>query len=183
MQIAPLTVISIVQTMVVVLAKADENNKENEKLSVASWGIPIMANANDHTSHHVIKPVSSISTSCEMPSPPVKKQTHWVIPGRILVGSTPSHMTSEDLQSIVNSGVDTFVNLQQNYNEYSEWFHDGESTDYRKKLRKMTQSRASQFPPHRIDFVHCPIPDHDIIDDSKMCAFIEELRHLLGIIY
>ena len=158
---------------------------ENNTSLIASWSTAIMASSRGDGSDCVIKPISSISISCEMPSPPVEGQTHWVIPGRILMGRSPSQMADQDLFSIISSGVDTFVNLQQNYNEYGNFLGRGESADYRIRFQNMAESRCWQiqdFPPHKIDFLYFPVPDYGTMPDKILCAFIDQLRHLLGII-
>ena len=70
------------------------------------------------------------------PQPPVEHETHWVVPGRIMAGSSPGDMKKSELESIINSGIDTFVNLQMDYDE-------NVIADYRNTLRKMIQYKIN----------------------------------------
>ena len=134
---------------------------------------------------------NSMSLVSEWPEPPVLVETHWVVPGRLLVGCTPSDMTQMDILNIVNSGIDTFVCLQESYTEYG-------LDDYRDTIKNMktfpniiAQRMTAVnplplkipmiFPPHKLRFLHCPIRDLRSLWDNKMWEFIEVLGRNLEV--
>jgi len=127
----------------------------------------------------------SISLVNEWPDPPVPEKTHWVVPGRILVGCTPANMTQMEILNIVNSGIDTFVCLHECYSEFG-------LDDYRDTLKNMKtfQNIVVQkltavnplplkipmiFPPHKLRFLHCPMRERRSLWDNKLWEFIEVL--------
>ena len=96
--------------------------------------------------------------------------THWVIPGRLAAGKSAGGFPSTSLIALVNAGVDTFVCLQESYQEYG-------CTDYRETLRNL--ARKPDFPPHPINFLHFPIPDFGVVEDQDMLALTNQLAELL----
>ena len=98
-------------------------------------------------------------------------ETHWALPG-VLCGRSAGGMTPAALVALVNAGVSTFVCLQAEYTEYA-------CTDYRETLRRAAAADRS-FPPHRIQFLHAPIPDFGVLPDASLLVLIAELRHLLS---
>jgi len=139
-----------------------------------TWGENLQAAAGSNTSYNAMINPNPMSLVHEWPEPPVHGETHWVIPGRILVGASPSGMTKSGITAIVNSGIDTFVSLQTKYLEYTR-------EDYRNVLRNISSLSKGMFPPHKLRFLHCPIGDHDTLLDNKMVDFIEELSKILEV--
>ena len=103
------------------------------KDSPFTWSNSIPATDESNRKRNTVKPIAPLSMVDNLPQSPVKGETHWVVPGRILAGSSPGKMTNQELLSIVYSGIDTFVNLQLNYHEYR-------MADYRNNLRHMATS-------------------------------------------
>eukprot|EP01047_Picozoa_sp_COSAG01_P035418 COSAG01_NODE_2715_length_7199_cov_15.544507_8_plen_256_part_00 len=92
--------------------------------------------------------------------------THWVYPN-LICGSSAGLMKPEELQGLVAAGVDTFVCLQRQYSEYG-------CDEYPQVLRKMAKTGKTSFP-RELRFLHCPMPDHDVIADESLLALVIEL--------
>ena len=146
----------------------------NNNTKTYTWSKPILAAAWSNPNRNTMINTNPMSLVHEWPEPPVQGLTHWVIPGRILVGASPSGMNKSELMAIVNSGIDTFVSLQTTYFEYTR-------EDYRNVLRNISTLSKYTFPPHELRFLHCPIGDHDTLLDNEMVEFIEELSKTLEV--
>jgi len=138
-----------------------------------TWSDPILATEETKSKSNSLESKLLMVITDDFPNSPLPDKTHWIVPGRILAGSSPNDMTKPELLDIIESGIDTFVNLQMAYDEYSY-------TDYRKILRNMAAS-DKKFPPHQINFLHCPIRDHGYLGDKNMWQFIEELIKILEV--
>merc|ERR1712203_100690 len=102
--------------------------------------------------------------------PAPTRGTHCVIPERLAAGESAGGFPSTSLIALVNAGVDTFVSLQKSYHEYG-------CVDYRQTLRNL--AGEPDFPPHPINFLHFPIPDHGVVEDEDMLALTNQLVDLL----
>uniref|UniRef100_A0A0G4ICY8 Tyrosine specific protein phosphatases domain-containing protein n=1 Tax=Chromera velia CCMP2878 TaxID=1169474 RepID=A0A0G4ICY8_9ALVE len=90
--------------------------------------------------------------------------THWVVPGRIMCGSSAGRMRPNELSTLLSAGVDTFVCLQESYTEYG-------CGDYRRVLGKLSKTK--------VRCIHCPIPDFGVIADQSLLTLVAELKQLL----
>ena len=151
------------------------NIKTFDHHNTFSWSetIPAAA-AGSSLNYNTMINTNPMSLDHKWPESPVPGETHWVIPGRILVGASPSIMNQSEIMTLVVSGIDTFVNLQTTYFEYV-------TQDYRNILRSISKLSSSMFPPHELRFLHCPIGDHDTLPDNEMVEFVEELGNILEI--
>jgi len=148
--------------------KIPPNNSVKFGFTWSDTVVPKSIHGKGKATHDKITIGGEVPGTEDLPEPPVRG-THWVIPGRLLCGRSPGDMSAKDIMEIVKAGVDTFVNLQESYQEYG-------CTDYRQVL----QSSASQsFPPHDVTFLHCPIPDFGVLTDKDFIAFISELKRAL----
>jgi len=148
-----------------------QNNSEKHSFPVFTWSNPISATKQTKSDGIKLENQHPLSISDKFPSPPVPDSTHWIVPGRILAGGSPNEMTRREILSIIESGIDTFVNLQNEFNEYA----------YEYTLQNMVALNKTKFPPHPINFLHCPIPDQGVLSDHDMCEFIQELIKILEV--
>jgi hypothetical protein len=94
--------------------------------------------------------------------------THWVYPGKVLCGKSAGSMNSEQLKLMVTTlGVNTFVCLQKNYEEYGV-------NDYRQTLLSLQCNTRSN-----LRFLHCPVPDFGVLSGTSLVSFISELRRIM----
>ena len=89
--------------------------------------------------------------------------THWLLPGRLLCGRSPGGFSDEGLKALVGAGVEVFVNLQASYTEYGGW-------DYKQKIVQLAENSGGNFPPHDVRFLHCPIPDFGVLEQTSLLA-------------
>ena len=94
--------------------------------------------------------------------------THFVY-GNLLAGSSAGMMEEADLEGLLAAGVDTFVCLQMDYDEYG-------CEDYRQALRKLS---AAKKLAHELRFVHCPMPDFGVVSDESLWALVVQLQREL----
>lgn len=114
-------------------------------------------------------------------------ESNWVLPGRLLVGAYPASMNDSHhahlLCTILLQGVSTFVCLQQEYRAdgvTEEMWRSGEALrpyfqDVLQLLRKLQELKAADprsvpaiSAPQDTDFVHFPIVDCNVADDTKV---------------
>ena len=112
-----------------------------------------------------------------------------MLPGRLLVGAYPASMNDSHhahlLCTILLQGVSTFVCLQQEYRAEGvteEMWRSGEALrpyfqdvlQLLGKLRELRRADPGSVPaicaPEETDFVHFPIVDCNVADDTKVCA-------------
>lgn len=115
-------------------------------------------------------------------------ESNWVLPGRLLVGAYPASMNDSHhahlLCTILLQGVSTFVCLQQEYladGVTEEMWRSGEALrpyfqdvlQLLGKLRELRKADPRSVPaicaPEDTDFVHFPIVDCNVADDTKVC--------------
>lgn len=116
-------------------------------------------------------------------------ESNWVLPGRLLVGAYPASMNDSHhahlLCTILLQGVTTFVCLQQEYRSEGVtegMWRSGEALrpyfqDALQLLRKLRDIKAADprgmpaiCAPEDTDFVHFPIVDCNVADDTKVRA-------------
>lgn len=116
-------------------------------------------------------------------------ESNWVLPGRLLVGAYPASMNDSHhahlLCTILLQGVSTFVCLQQEYKAQGVtevMWRSGEALrpyfqDVLQLLRKLRELKSADpravpviSAPESTDFVHFPIVDCNVADDTKVCA-------------
>ena len=141
-----------------------DNLPPKEYSESLTWGDPVPSR-NPLPSR---EPLPSQMEPGSQPAP--TRGTHWVIPDRVAAGESAGGFPSTSLVALVNAGVDTFVCLQKSYHEYG-------CTDYRQTLRDL--AKKPDFPPHPINFLHFPIPDHGVVEDEDMLALTSQLADLL----
>jgi len=87
--------------------------------------------------------------------------THY-ISNNICCGSTPGRMSKSELYNLVSkSKINAFVCLQESFQEYG-------GNDYRQTLKEMSFPRTFKF-------LHAPISDFSIMDDSSLLGLIAEI--------
>ncbi|CAN0269101.1 unnamed protein product, partial [Ectocarpus fasciculatus] len=115
-------------------------------------------------------------------------ESNWVLPGRLLVGAYPASMNDSHhahlLCTILLQGVSTFVCLQQEYRAEGvteEMWRSGDALrpyfqDVVQLLAKLGELRRADprsvpeiCAPEETDFVHFPIVDCNVADDTKVC--------------
>jgi hypothetical protein len=102
------------------------------------------------------------------------KETHWVYPS-LLCGMSAGRMTAKELVSLVaTAGVDTFVCLQESYNEYGV-------DDYRQTLRQRLMGPSFGGKRQKaVRFLHCPVPDFGVLHDASLLALVGELQKAMA---
>ncbi|CAM9444571.1 unnamed protein product [Discosporangium mesarthrocarpum] len=121
-------------------------------------------------------------------------ESNWVLPGKLLVGAYPASIDDEQhahlLCAILLEGVSTFVCLQQEYLEVGvteAMWKTGEAIrpyydDVLKLLCRLQELRKKDplvYPsiaaPEKAEFVHFPIVDCNIADDTKVLRLAVQL--------
>ncbi|CAM9989589.1 unnamed protein product [Choristocarpus tenellus] len=121
-------------------------------------------------------------------------ESNWVLPGKLLVGAYPASMEDNHhahlLCSILLQGVSTFVCLQQEYlaeGVTEKMWRSGDALrpyyqDVLQLLRKLQELRKCDpmvYPtitePDKTDFVHFPIVDCNVADDTKVLLLAANL--------
>eukprot|EP00904_Undaria_pinnatifida_P008558 jgi/Undpi1/4832/HiC_scaffold_19.g08185.m1 len=121
-------------------------------------------------------------------------ESNWVLPGRLLVGAYPASMNDSHhahlLCTILLQGVTTFVCLQQEYRSEGvteDMWRSGEALrpyfqDALQLLRKLRDIKAADprgmpeiCAPQDTDFVHFPIVDCNVADDTKVLHLAAKL--------
>lgn len=119
-----------------------------------------------------------------------------MLPGRLLVGAYPASMNDSHhahlLCTILLQGVSTFVCLQQEYRAEGvteEMWRSGDALrpyfqDVVQLLAKLGELRRADprsvpaiCAPEEADFVHFPIVDCNVADDTKVCFVDAEYIH------
>lgn len=114
-------------------------------------------------------------------------ESNWVLPGKLLVGAYPASMNDSHhahiLCTILLQGVSTFVCLQQEYRSdgvTETMWRSGEALrpyyqdviQLLKKLQELKAADPRSLPticsPQDTDFVHFPIVDCNVADDTKV---------------
>eukprot|EP00903_Cladosiphon_okamuranus_P014155 g13154.t1 len=126
-------------------------------------------------------------------------ESNWVLPGRLLVGAYPASMNDSHhahlLCTILLQGVSTFVCLQQEYRAdgvTEEMWRSGEALrpyfhdvlQLLGKLRELRKADPLSVPaicaPEDTDFVHFPIVDCNVADDTKVLQLAANLAARLA---
>ena len=105
------------------------------------------------------------------PSP--TNNSNWLIPGKLIIGEHPRYPKPNDVITLIEAGVDTFVSL---IGEYSlETF---QSSNYPAAFSpKPTGLGLNVSRPVR--FYHFPIRDFDVAEPSSVIVLVEELKRKL----
>eukprot|EP01039_Chlorochromonas_danica_P003487 gene3487-3820_t len=118
-------------------------------------------------------------------------ESNWVIPGLLLVGAYPASLSDEEtfdlISGILKCGIRKFVCLQLEYvPAVSEpaWRSGAALRPYFEDVRRIVREK-NRFPDlvnhpnvvneESLSFVHCPIVDCGVTDDSKVLRLAEEL--------
>ncbi|CAN0548145.1 unnamed protein product, partial [Ectocarpus sp. 12 AP-2014] len=126
-------------------------------------------------------------------------ESNWVLPGRLLVGAYPASMNDSHhahlLCTILLQGVSTFVCLQQEYRAEGvteEMWRSGDALrpyfqDVVQLLAKLGELRSADprsvpaiCAPEETDFVHFPIVDCNVADDTKVLQLAAQLAGRLA---
>ncbi|CBJ33615.1 conserved unknown protein [Ectocarpus siliculosus] len=126
-------------------------------------------------------------------------ESNWVLPGRLLVGAYPASMNDSHhahlLCTILLQGVSTFVCLQQEYQAEGvteEMWRSGDALrpyfqDVVQLLAKLGELRRADprsvpaiCAPEETDFVHFPIVDCNVADDTKVLQLAAQLAGRLA---
>ena len=97
----------------------------------------------------------------------VNEGTHWLVPGRVLCGKSPQlagrpASVRQFVDGLVRAGVTAFVSLEESMTWWGRPYPE-----------------LVTDPPHRVRFVHCPMPDHHVLADAGALAVVRELHTLL----
>ena len=100
--------------------------------------------------------------------------THWLFPRKLLCGHSAGQMSDLELRRLVQMGVNTFVCLQTSYDEYGV-------RDYRHALRQLYPRGIcrSSSNSSSITFLHCPIDDFSVLNDTSLVSIIAELQRII----
>ena len=90
-------------------------------------------------------------------------------------GRSEGRITAKELVSLVaTAGVDTFVCLQESYNEYGV-------DDYRQTLRQRLMGPSFGGKRQKaVRFLHCPVPDFGVLHDASLLALVGELQKAMA---
>eukprot|EP00039_Didymoeca_costata_P015678 m.271047 g.271047 ORF g.271047 m.271047 type:complete len:218 (+) comp16266_c0_seq27:190-843(+) len=103
-----------------------------------------------------------IASSLEPVPELLKELCHRITPN-IIIGKSPNKWEDEELSSLIQEcGVDVFVNLQEPkfLNKY----------DYYNRYAKLSDKDGRD-----VQFIHCPIDNFGVLDDSDFHLLLDEL--------
>lgn len=122
-------------------------------------------------------------------------ESNWVIPGKLLVGAYPASQSDDEtfdlITSILKYGVSKFVCLQEEYREYgvteAMWRSGNALRPYFEDVKNIvTEKRQyeelndfSIVDIEKLSFIHFPIRDCGITDDSRVLELAKTLVQAL----
>lgn len=122
-------------------------------------------------------------------------ESNWVIPGKLLVGAYPASQSDDEtfdlITSILKHGVSKFVCLQEEYREHgvteAMWRSGNALRPYFEDVKNIVRDKyeyevLNEYPIIDIDnlsFIHFPIRDCGITDDSRVLELAKTLVQAL----
>ena len=122
-------------------------------------------------------------------------ESNWVIPGKLLVGAYPASQSDDEtfdlITSILKFGVSKFVCLQEEYREYgvteAMWRSGNALRPYFEDVKNIVREKheyeeLNDYPiidTENLSFIHFPIRDCGITDDSRVLELAKTLVQAL----